>query len=134
MIGKLSLTMAVLAACTSLASAESHLTPTLEDTPDVCPEQPPEPDWMQNIEVRESHNRLLVQQIYRAQSMKRIVEAEECSCATRYPHWDAAQAVYFERFGGADYWDVVEATSEFRREANALRLEAMPICQAEGNW
>ena len=133
MIRRLSLAM-MLAAFASPAWADSHLTPTLDDTPDICPDQPPEPAWMQNIEVRESHNRLLVQQIYRAQSMQRIVEAKECTCATRYPSWDAAQAVFYERFGGAEYWDVVEATSEFRREANVLRLEAMPICQAEGNW
>ena len=123
---RLCLAITALAACASVASAEGHLTLTLEDTPDVCPDRPPEPLWMQNIEVREAHNRLLVQQIYRAQSMRRILEAKKCACSTRYPPWNAAQAVYFERYSGAEYWDVVEATSEYRREANALRLKAMP--------
>ena len=134
MIGKCAIAVASILACATIASAENHLTPTLEDMPDVCPDQPPEPDWVQNIEARESHKRLLVQQIYRAQSMERIVEANECACETRYPSWEAAQTIYFERYSGAEYWDVVEATSEYRREANVFRLEAMPICEAEGNW
>ena len=114
--------------------AERNLIPTLDNQPDVCPDQPPEPDWMQNIEMRESHKRLLIQQIYRAQSMQRIVEGRNCECATRFPSWDDAETVYVERFASSEYWDIVEATSQYRRQANALRLEAMPICEAAGNW
>lgn len=118
----------------TLVSAERNLVPTLDHQPDVCPDQPLEPEWMQNIDTRESHKRLLVQQVYRAQSMKRIVDAEDCACPTRYPTWKSAEAVFFETYGAAEYWDVVEATSEYRRLANALRLEAMPVCEAAGNW
>ncbi|MDJ0825851.1 MAG: hypothetical protein QNJ16_10145 [Rhodobacter sp.] len=118
----------------TVVAAERNLIPTLENQPDVCREQPPEPDWMQNIGVRESYKRILVQQIYRAQSMQRVVDAQGCACATRYPSWEAAESVYFESFGAAEYWDIVEATSEYRRRANELRLEAMPICEAAGNW
>jgi len=63
--------------------AERNLIPTLDNEPDVCPDQPPEPQWMKDIDVRESHKRLLFQQIYRAQSMQRIVEAQSCECPTR---------------------------------------------------
>ncbi|MCI5109691.1 MAG: hypothetical protein MRY75_03975 [Marivita sp.] len=115
-------------------SAERNLVPTLDNKPDVCPDQPPEPEWMQNIEVRESYKRLIVQQIYRAESMQRIVDAQSCECATRYPAWDAAESVYLERFAAAEYWDVVEATKEYRRQANEFRKEAMPICETAGNW
>ncbi|OSQ49793.1 hypothetical protein [Marivita geojedonensis] len=114
--------------------AERNLIPTLENQPDVCPNQPPEPEWMQNIDVRESHKRLLIQQIYRAQSMQRIVEAQGCECPTRYPPWEAAEGVFVENFAASEYWDIVEATSEYRRQANDLRREAMPICEAAGNW
>ncbi|MEL6998508.1 MAG: hypothetical protein AAFP68_09630 [Pseudomonadota bacterium] len=89
---------------------------------------------MQDIDVRESHKRLLIQQIYRAQSMRRIVEAQSCECPTRYPSWKAAEGVFFEHFAASDYWEIVEATSEYRRQANELRREAMPICEAAGNW
>ena len=114
--------------------AERNLVPTLDNPPDVCPDQPPEPGWMQDIDVRESHKRLLIQQIYRAQSMQRIVEAQSCECPTRYPSWEAAEGVFGEHFAASEYWDIVGATSEYRRQANDLRREAMPICEAAGNW
>jgi hypothetical protein len=114
--------------------AERNLIPTLANRPDVCPEQPPEPEWMQNIDVRESYKRLLVQQIYRAQSMQRIVDTQNCDCPTRYPTWEDAVRLYTERYASSEYWDVVEATSEYRRQANELRRAAMPICEAVGNW
>lgn len=120
--------------CATAGVAERNLIPTLENQPDVCPDQPPEPQWMQDIAVRESHKRLLIQQIYRAQSMQRIVEAQSCECPTRYPSWEAAEGVFVERFAASEYWDIVEATSEYRRQANELRREAMPICEAAGNW
>jgi hypothetical protein len=124
----------VVLCCATAAAAERNLIPTLDSQPDVCPEQPPEPDWMQNIDVRDSYKRLLVQQIYRAQSMQRIVERQDCACPTRYPAWDNAEAVFFEDFAAAEYWDIVEATSDYRRVANELRPEAVPICEAAGNW
>ncbi len=114
--------------------AERNLVPTLDNQPDVCPDQPPEPKWMQDIDIRESHKRLLIQQIYRAQSMQRIVEAQNCECATRYPSWDNAESVYVELYASSEYWDIVEATSAYRRHANEIRREAMPICEAAGNW
>lgn len=124
--------LVVLGATASVA--ERNLIPTLDNQPDVCPVQPPEPQWMQDIDVRESHKRLLIQQVYRAQSMQRIVEAQNCECATQYPSWDNAVSVYVERYASSECWDVVEATSEYRRQANELRRAAMPICEATGNW
>ena len=118
----------------TIASAERNLVPTLDNQPDVCPDQPPEPEWMRNTEARDAYKRLLVQQIYRFQSMERIVDAQSCTCATRYPPWEATEAVYFDRYSAADYWSVVEATSDYRRRANDLRKQAMPICDAAGNW
>lgn len=118
----------------TFASAERDLVPTLNNRPDVCPDQPPEPEWMRNTKARQAYKRLLIQQIYRFQSMGRIVDAQSCACTTRYPSWEAAEAVYFDRYSSADYWDVVEATSDFRRQANELRKQAMPICETAGNW
>jgi len=120
--------------CATAGVAERNLIPTIENQPDVCPDQPPEPQWMQDIDLRESHKRLLIQQIYRAQSMQRIVEVQSCECPTRYPSWEEAEGVFVEHFASSEYWDIVEATSEYRRQANELRREAMPICEAAGNW
>ncbi|GGM17965.1 hypothetical protein GCM10011534_45020 [Pseudooceanicola nanhaiensis] len=120
--------------CATAGVAERNLVPTLDNHPDVCPDQPPEPEWMQNIDVRESYKRLLIQQIYRDESMQSIVDAQNCDCPTRFPSWEAAERVYVERFASSEYWDVVEATSAYRRQANELRRAAMPICEAAGNW
>ena len=119
---------------TTAGVAERNLIPTLDNHPNVCPDQPTEPKWMQNINVRESYKRLLIQQIYRAQSMERVVDSQNCDCPTRYPTWEDAVRFYTERYASSEYWDVVEATSEYRRQANELRRAAMPICVAAGNW
>ncbi|MEH6739025.1 MAG: hypothetical protein V7695_10850, partial [Sulfitobacter sp.] len=70
--------------------AERNLIPSLESIPDVCSERPNEPDWMQNIALRDAYQRVLVQDIYRAQNMERVVETKSCDCATRFPTWDSA--------------------------------------------
>ncbi|WP_188479558.1 hypothetical protein [Primorskyibacter flagellatus] len=130
---ELLLATAVIAAATS-SIAERSQNPTRFDTPDVCPDQPPEPEWMTEMGPRDAHKRLLIQQIYRAESMQRIVEAQSCECATRYPAWDAAEAEYRDRYATGEYRDIVEATSESRRLANEFRKVAKPICEAAGNW
>lgn len=89
---------------------------------------------MKDLGPREAHKRLLIQQIYRATSMQRILAAQECECATRFPSWAAAESEFRERFATAEYREVVEATEDFRTLANDLRISAMPICEAAGNW
>ena len=124
----------VLLSASATAIADRALPSAMDAEPGTCPDQPTEPQWMQDINIRESHKRLLVQQIYRAESMQRIVDAGNCSCDTRYPSWDAAESVYFEKFAVADYQDVMEATDTYRRLANKIRLKAMPICEVARNW
>ena len=119
---------------TSAGVAERNLILTLDNPPNVSPDQPPEPEWMQNINLRESCKRLLIQQIYWAQSMERVVDSQNCDCPKWYPTWEDAVRFYTERYASSEYWDVVEATSEYRRQANELRRAAMPICEAVGNW
>jgi hypothetical protein len=125
--------LVVLTSATGVA-AERNLIPTLNREPHVCTGQSPEPDWMQALDARDAHKRLLVQQIYRAQSMERIVDAQDCACPTRFPAWEGAETTYFESFAAADRWEIVEATSDYRRRANTLRQAAMTICEAAGNW
>lgn len=116
------------------AVAERDLVPSLDNTPDVCGERPAEPDWMQSIALREAYKRVLVQDIYRAQNLERIVELGICDCATRFPSWNAAEAVFSERFSDAERWEMLEASDDFNRRANEVRPEAMEICEAAGNW
>lgn len=114
--------------------AEQDLVPRLDSTSDICPDPPNEPQWMREIAIRDAYRRVLVQDIYRARSLGRIVEAGDCSCQTRFPAWDAAEAEFLERFASAERWEMLDASDAYGREANALRPEAMAICEAQGNW
>ncbi|WP_322864872.1 hypothetical protein U5922_000975 (plasmid) [Aquicoccus sp. G2-2] len=116
------------------AFAERDLVPTLERSFDVCPDRPDEPSWMQEIPLRQAYQRVLVQDIYRAQNLERIVQTGSCDCATRFPSWDAAEAVFRESYASDERWEMLQASDGYNRRANAARLEAKAICEAAGNW
>jgi hypothetical protein len=116
------------------AVAERNLVPTLERSFDVCPDRPEEPLWMQEIPLRQVYHRVLVQDIYRAQNLERIVETGRCDCGTRFPSWDAAEAVFRERYASDERWEMLQASEVYNQRANAARLEAQAICEAAGNW
>jgi hypothetical protein len=133
-----SLALTVLALSLSLAAdpafADRNLVPTLERSFDVCPDRPAEPLWMQEIPLRQVYHRVLVQDIYRAQNLERIVETGSCDCDTRFPSWDAAEAVFRERYASDERWEMLQASEGYNRRANTARLEAQAICEAAGNW
>ncbi|PYG27354.1 hypothetical protein [Pelagimonas varians] len=114
--------------------AERNLIPSLESSPDVCPERPKEPDWMENIALRDAYQRVLVQDIYRAQNMERVVETGSCDCATRFPTWDTAEGTFRENHADADRSEMLQASDTYNRRANKLRPQAQSICEAAGNW
>ncbi len=132
------LTLALVALAVSLlavpAFAERNIVPTLDRSFDVCPERPAEPDWMQEIPLRQAYQRVLVQDIYRAQNLERIIETESCDCEIRFPSWDAAEAVFRELYASDERWEMLEASDAYNRRANDVRLEAKAICEAAGNW
>lgn len=114
--------------------AERNLVPTLERSFDVCPDRPAEPLWMQEIPLRQVYHRVLVQDIYRAQNLERIVETGICVCATRFPSWEAAVGVFRERYASDERWEMLQASEGYNRRASAARPEAQAICEAAGNW
>lgn len=118
----------------TFAVAERNLVPTLDRSFDVCPDRPPEPVWMQEIPLRQAYQRVLVQDIYRAQNLERVVEIGNCDCATRFPSWDAAEAVFRERYASDERWEMLEASDGYNRRANAARSAAQAICDTAGNW
>ena len=118
----------------TFAVAERNLVPTLDRSFDVCPDRPAEPVWMQEIPLRQAYQRVLVQDIYRAQNLERVVEIGNCDCATRFPSWDAAEAVFRESYASDERWEVLEASDGYNRRANAARTAAKAICDAAGNW
>ena len=128
------LTALVLGLTSAPGFAERNLVPTLERSFDVCPDRPAEPVWMQEIPLRQSYQRVLVQDIYRAQNLERIVETVSCACEIRFPSWDAAEAVFRESYASDERWEMLEASDAYNRSANAARTAAKAICDAAGNW
>ena len=128
------LTALVLGLTSAPGFAERNLVPTLERSFDVCPDRPAEPVWVQEIPLRQAYQRVLVQDIYRAQNLQRIVETVSCACEIRFPSWDAAEAVFRERHASDERWEMLRASDAYNRRANAARPAAKAICDAAGNW
>ncbi|TDK51001.1 hypothetical protein [Antarcticimicrobium luteum] len=128
------LTALVLGLTSAPGFAERNLVPTLERSFDVCPDRPAEPMWMQEIPLRQAYQRVLVQDIYRAQNLERIVEIGNCACEIRFPFWDAAEAEFHEQHASDERWKMLEASDAYNRRANDVRLEAKAICETAGNW
>jgi len=116
------------------ASAERNLVPSLERSFDVCPDRPAEPEWMQKIPLRQAYERVLVQDIYRAQTLESIVKTGNCACETRFPDWGEAEATFRKHHARAERWEMLQASDAYNRRANEARLEAKVICDAAGNW
>ncbi|MEE2810989.1 MAG: hypothetical protein VX412_09380 [Pseudomonadota bacterium] len=132
------LTVALIALALSLlavpAFAERNLVPTLERSFKVCTDRPAEPSWMQEVPLRQAYQRVLVQNIYRAQNLERIVERGNCDCDTQFPSWETAEGVFREQHASDERWEMLEAADAYNRRANDVRLEAKAICEAAGNW
>ena len=128
------LTALVLGLTSAPGFAERNLVPTLERSFDVCQDRPAEPVWMQEISLRQAYQRVLVQDIYRAQNLERIVETVSCACEIRFPSWAAAEAVFREVHASGERWEMLQASDAYNRRANAARPAAKAICDAAGNW
>ena len=128
------LTALVLGLTSAQFFAERNLVPTLDRSFDVCPELRVEPVWMQEIPLRQAYQRVLVQDIYRAQNLERIVETSSCDCEIQVPSWDAAEAVFRESYASDERWEMLEASDGYNRRANAARTAAKAICDAADNW
>ena len=128
------LTALVLGLTSAPGFAERNLVPTLERSFDVCPERPAEPVWMQEIPLRQAYQRVLVQDIYRAQNLERIVETGSCACEIRFASWDDAEGAFRERHASDERWEMLQASDAYNRRASAVRPAAKAICEAAGNW
>lgn len=116
------------------SSYSQGLVPTMEQTFAFCRERPSEPKWMGSLPSRENYKRLVIQTIYRAQGLERVVESGECSCAIRFPSWDTAVQHFNDRYSGADRNAMREAEDRYLTRFNQLRLAAREICETEGHW
>jgi len=130
----LALTALTLSLTAAPTFAERNLVPTLERRFTVCPDRPAEPIWMKEIPLRQTYHRVLVQDIYRAQNLERVVETGSCACEIRFPSWDDAEAVFRENHASAERWEMLQASDAYNRRANAARPAAKVLCDAAGNW
>ncbi|MEL6465668.1 MAG: hypothetical protein AAFQ58_11930 [Pseudomonadota bacterium] len=125
--------MFALASAPSMAFAQG-LVPTMDQQFEFCQDRPLEPEWMGSLPSRENYKRLVIQTIYRAHGLERVVEAGDCSCATRFPSWDAAVQHFNDRYLGTGRNAMRDAEDRYLTRFNELRSAAREICEAAGNW
>ena len=101
---------------------------------EICPDRPPQPEWIERLPSRDAFRGAVIQMIYRAQSYKNVVEAGDCLCATRFPSWDRAVQQFNDNYLGADRNGLREARNEYRAQVNEMRDAAKALCEAAGNW
>lgn len=110
------------------------LVPTLDREYEFCENRPEEPQWLQDIHVRENYKRLLVQAIYRFQSYDRVEQAGDCSCDTLYPSWDTAVQVFNDNYLHLERRDAMDTRREFQDRSNDLRQSQRDVCEPIGHW
>ena len=115
------------------AFAERNFVPPKDSASNISPNRPKEPQMRQDVGVRDAHRRVLVQDIYLAQSLERIVEVGECPCETRFPVWDVAEAEFFGtslRQRGGKCWKPpmpmdAKRTRSARKSCPSVKLRAI---------
>lgn len=100
----------------------------------TCPDREARPEWAENLEGQEVGRSLLLSEIYKARSYEQIVATGDCSCATKAPPWDTAEAEYQENYAALDLAAVDAAWGEFLRLSGSFHHDARRICRAQGNW
>jgi hypothetical protein len=110
------------------------LVPTLDSEYEFCQDRPTEPEWMQNLHVRESYKRLLIQSIYRLKSYQRAAEVDDCTCGTLFPQWTDAVQHFNDNYLHLERFESLQVRRDFQTQSNVLRQSVKELCVAEGNW
>ena len=101
---------------------------------EFCQQRPPEPEWVQNLHVRESYKRLLIQSIYRLEGYQRVAASGDCRCDTLFPPWSNAVQHYNDNFLHLEQFEVMQTRRDFQDQGSAVRRSVQELCEAEGNW
>ena len=121
--------------CIHAGTAFAQLVPEAVETSEVCPNRPSEPEIIADLDVRESHKRILVQRMYRAAAFQDIVDTGRCTCEVRFPSWDVAVDYYLENYSRIDdQYEVQQITKTYRTSIAANRAKVSELCEAQGNW
>lgn len=109
-------------------------TPQSEEEYRTCPDREPRPAWVDELEGREVFRAALVSDIYKARSYEAIVATDDCSCTTKAPPWDTAEAEYQKDYAALDLGAVQDASTDFNRLSRSLYRDVRRICREQGNW
>ena len=121
--------------CILAGTAFAQLVPEAVETSEVCPNRSSEPEIIADLDVRESHKRILVQRMYRAAAFQDIVDTGRCTCEVRFPSWDVAVDYYLENYSRIDdQYEVQQITKTYRLSIAANRAKVRELCQTQGNW
>ncbi|GIT88724.1 MULTISPECIES: hypothetical protein [unclassified Roseobacter] len=127
----------LLFAAISLSSATAFaqgLVPAMDSEYEFCQKRPPEPEWVQNLHVRESYKRLLIQSIYRLEGYQRVAAFGDCRCDTLFPPWSSAVQQYNDNFLHLEQFEAMQTRRAFQDQGSAVRRSVQKLCEAEGNW
>ncbi|MEM7668366.1 MAG: hypothetical protein AAF317_04340 [Pseudomonadota bacterium] len=127
----------LLLAAISFSSATAFaqgLVPKMDSEYEFCQQRPPEPEWVQNLHVRESYKRLLIQSIYRLEGYQRVAASGDCRCDTLFPPWSNAVQHYNDNFLHLEQFEAMQTRRDFQDQGSAVRRSVQELCEAEGNW
>lgn len=100
----------------------------------ICNDRPARPTWMDEIHPREAYKALTLMDLYELRAWEKIVETGNCSCETRFPSWETAEAEFDESHREAPAAEHTAAQRDIRRKRNDLRFAVQDFCEAQGNW
>lgn len=111
------------------------LTPTLApDRYRICTDRPARPAWADALGVREAWKGLTLRALYELRAWQEIVARGDCSCATRFPDWSAADEEYRERYLTLSQREQTALRADLRAARPLIEDQVRAICTAEGNW
>jgi len=129
------------APATALAQAESWSDLTLPDlnaapgAVGTCAAQiaaNPMPPWTEELPIRQNWKTALLIQIYRETNARAVLESGQCTCDLWFPSWDAADAIYQDRYAALSYEEQLQATREHRRQYMSMAQDMRALCRAVG--
>ncbi|MEM8575588.1 MAG: hypothetical protein AAGF48_13240 [Pseudomonadota bacterium] len=117
-----------------IVALSQGMVPTMDRQFEFCQDRPLEPEWLENTPVREGYKRLLIQMIYRAESYRRVADANDCSCETVFPPWEHAIQHFNDNYLSLEQFEAMQTREDYRAEGDALRQSVRDLCEAEGHW
>ena len=95
-----------------------------------CPDRPDDPAWFDEVPVMQAWRVVLIRHIYKLRAYERIIEAEECGCALRYPAWDATEEEFERLSNEMSEAELRAARATFARGHDRLRRDVLAICKS----